>query len=367
MSDHAAELSDGGTQGGRTRGPTPIEAAESTAGDFAPPAKRRKGETGTGRRPRGPAAEGGEEEANRADPLAGKMRITTLLDTASLAGLQRKMMALPASLYFKNSRQPSNKGQMHIGWTDFSGPQTQAVCGVQTPYLSSSYRYLAANKPTLLAQILGIMEQLWQQARRAFPAETATMLQTSASLRLGSTGFQKLSSGTDLAARWHTDTTNLANSIQCVLVLGVFQGGDVRFDVNGRTGKARSEHTTSRGSEAEVVVVPNEHGTLFIGHYERIWHAVDAVTDGHRTIIAAYATNAVKKFDDAVLQSGRFTLAQAVQLKERRVAVVKALAAANPGPENKAVRASKRKPLVAAWAAEDSGGPKNGMAQKTDR
>ena len=96
--------------------------------------------------------------------------------------------------------------------------------------------------------------------------------------------------------------------------------------------------------------------TLFIGHYERIWHAVDAVTGGHRTIIAAYATNAVKKFDDAVIKSGRFTLAQAVQLKERRVAVVKALAAANPGPENKAVRASKRKPRVAAWAAEDSGG-----------
>ncbi len=357
MSDHDAELSDGGRP---TRGVgAPIEAAESAAaGDFAPPAKRRKGETGTG-----PAAEGGEEEeekANRADHrLAGKMVITTLLDPASLAGLQRKMMALPASLYFKNSRQPSNKGQMHLGWTDFSGPQTQAVCGVQTPYLSSSYHYLAANEPTLLAQILGILEQMWRQARRAFPVETATMLQTSASLRLGRTGFQKLSSGTDLAARWHTDSTNLADSVQCVLVLGVFHGGDVRFDVNGRTGKARSEHTASRGSEAEVVVVPNEHGTLFIGHYERLWHAVDAVTDGHRTILAAYATTAVKKFDDAVLQSGRFTLAQAVQLKERRVAAVKALAAANPGPENKAVRASKRRPLVAAWAAEDSAGGGN--------
>jgi hypothetical protein len=67
-----------------------------------------------------------------------------------------------------------------------------------------------------------------------------------------------------------------------VLVLGVFQGGDVRFDVNGRTGKARSEHTASRGSEAEVVVVPNEHGTLFIGHYERLpgsnsWAVVPAM------------------------------------------------------------------------------------------
>jgi hypothetical protein len=354
MSDHAEH---GVTQGGRKRGPTPTEAAEAAAaGNSAPPAKRRKRETGTG-----PAAEGGEEEeedeANRADHrLAGKMVITTLLDPASLAGLQRKIMALPASLYFKNSRQPSNKGQVHLGWTDFSGPQTQAVCGVQTPYLSSSYRYLATNEPTLLAQILGILEQMWRQALRAFPVETATMLQTSASLRLGGTGFQKLSSGTDLAARWHTDSTNLANSVQCVLVLGVFQGGDVRFDVNGRTGKARSEHTASRGSEAEVVVVPNEHGTLFIGHYERLWHVVDAVTGGHRTILAAYATGAVKKFDDAVLQCGRFTLAQAVQLKERRVAVVKALAAANPGPENKAVRASKRKPLVAAWAAEDSAG-----------
>jgi hypothetical protein len=186
MSDHAAELSDGGRP---TRGVgAPIEAAEAAAaGDTAPPAKRRKGETGTG-----PAAEGGEEveeKANRADHrLAGKMVITTLLDPASLAGLQRKIMALPASLYFKNSRQPSNKGQVHLGWTDFSGPQTQAVCGVQTPYLSSSYRYLATNEPTLLAQILGILEQMWRQALRAFPVETATMLQTSASLRLAARG-----------------------------------------------------------------------------------------------------------------------------------------------------------------------------------
>ena len=28
---------------------------------------------------------------------------------------------------------------MNIGWTSFSGPQTTAICGVQTPYLTSAY------------------------------------------------------------------------------------------------------------------------------------------------------------------------------------------------------------------------------------
>ena len=155
--------------------------------------------------------------------LAGAMHVTRM-NMAGLEHLQMNLTGLPKGLYKKNSRQPSNAGQVHVGWTSFNGPQTQAICGVQCPYLSSSYKYLANKQPALLAQLLTVAEAMWNGATTIFPVETSTMLQTSACFRLGATGFQKISSGTNLAALWHKDDGNLAGSIQCVLVLGVFEG-----------------------------------------------------------------------------------------------------------------------------------------------
>ena len=282
--------------------------------------------------------------------LAGRMHVTRM-NTAGLENLQMNLTGLPKGLYLKNSRQPSNAGQVHVGWTSFNGPQTQAICGVQCPYLSSSYKYLANNQPALLAQLLGVAETMWNAATTIFPVETSTMLQTSACFRLGTTGFQKISSGTNLAALWHKDDGNLAGSIQCVLMLGVFEGGHVRFDLAGRLGKNRSPNTKSQGREEDVVVVPNEHGTLFIGHYESVWHSVDSVTDGDRTIVAAYATKAVQTFDRAAIQSGRYTFEQAMALQAYRVDQVKALRV----EQDKVVRGAQRKALTDMWRQQDGG------------
>ena len=56
------------------------------------------------------------------------------------------------------------------------GPQTQAVCGVQMPYLSSSYRYLAATKPGLLRDLQAVLDGVWARALRVFPLEAAEMM-----------------------------------------------------------------------------------------------------------------------------------------------------------------------------------------------
>ena len=283
---------------------------------------------------------------DRAVGACARMYLTRV-DLTGFEDLQRRLMAVPAKYYIKNSRDPANKGQVHVGWTSMPGPQTQAVCGVQMPYLSSSYRYLAATKPGLLRDLQAVLDGVWARALRVFPLEAAAMMKTSACFRLGDTGFHKVSSGTNLAALWHTDDANLANSIQCVLVLGTFEGGEVRFDPAGRVGRNRSATTTSRGREDDVVVVPNEHGTLFIGHYES---SVNAVTGGNRTIVAAYATNAVKNFDDAI--RGRYSFEQADELRRHRVAAVKRIAAAYP--RDKATRGRIRGHFTAEWRASDS-------------
>ena len=80
------------------------------------------------------------------DPLLNLMHVESM-NVAGLETLQRDLVNLPNGLYRKNSRQPKNKGQVHVGWTTMSGPQTQAVCGEQMPYLSVPYKYLFEKKP----------------------------------------------------------------------------------------------------------------------------------------------------------------------------------------------------------------------------
>ena len=80
------------------------------------------------------------------DPLHGHMHVTSM-ELEGLGGLEKEIMALPKKLYEPNSRQPENKGQVHFGWTNMAGPQTQAVCGEQMPYLSVPYKYLFEKKP----------------------------------------------------------------------------------------------------------------------------------------------------------------------------------------------------------------------------
>ena len=288
------------------------------------------------------------------DPLQGLMHITSM-DVTGLGGLQKSIMTLPNKLYKKNSRQPNNKGQVHLGWTTMAGPQTQAICGEQMPYLSSSFTYLAKTNPQLLSRILGAIEQMWQKAVTIFPDETTFMMQTNPTLRLGNTGFHKISSGTNLDALWHKDDTNLKHSIQCVLVLGEFTGGEVRFDVSGRDGKNRSGFTKSLGREEDVVIVPNQHGTLFIGHYEQLWHAVNKVETGNRTILAAYAVQKVTDFATAI--EGRYTFQEAEDLRYHRCAVVTWIKQTHPGRINKTMRESIRKPLTEEWKAIDLAGP----------
>jgi len=229
-----------------------------------------------------------------------------------------------------------------------AGHQTQAVCGEQTPYLSVPYKYLAEKKPTLFTMLMNAIERMWAKAKGVFPVECANMMQIRPALRLGNTGFHKISTGTNLNALWHKDSGNLKNSIQCVLVLGAFVGGEVRFDVAGRVGKNRSENTKSKGREEDVVVVPNQHGTLFIGHYERLWHAVNAVTDGNRTIIAAYAGQKVADFDRAI--RGRYTFEQALELRRYRVNAVKWMALSEPDLKKREI---VRNGHTSAWKARD--------------
>ena len=119
--------------------------------------------------------------------------------------------------------------------------------------------------------------------------------------------------------------------------------------VSGRVGKNRSGTTKSKGREENVVVVSNRHGTLFIGHYEELWHAVNAVSSGNRTIIAAYAVQKVSDFDRAI--QGRYTFEQAHDLWRHRVAAVKWIASAQP---DKKERAGVRKEHTSAWKASDA-------------
>lgn len=119
------------------------------------------------------------------DPLLhGHMHVTSM-DMEGLGGLQKEIMALPKKLYKPNSRQPNNKGQVHIGWTTMAGHQTQAVCGEQTPYLSVPYKYLAEKKPTLFNMLMKALDVMWDKAKGVFPVECANMKQIRPALRLG--------------------------------------------------------------------------------------------------------------------------------------------------------------------------------------
>ena len=259
---------------------------------------------------------------------------------------------LPKSYFHKNGRQPNNKGQMHIGWTSFSGPQTTAICGLQMPYQTAVFKKMGEKQPTLLKSILTIVDYMWERAVPVFGLETAEMLKVSATFRLGHTGFNKISSGTNLDALWHVDSGNLAGSIQCVMVLGDFVGGEVRFDPHGRSGSMRTHNTKSNGSEDDVIIVPNQHGTLFVGKYESVWHSVNAVTKGNRTIIAAYASQTIKRFDDVVIKSGKYTFAEANDLKERRKVLIKGLV---PKFKDLTERAHHRKVLTDSFVVADLG------------
>ena len=238
---------------------------------------------------------------------------------------EASLRALPKSYFTKNSRQPSNKGQMHFGWTAFSGPQTTAVCGIQMPYQTKAFKLVKQKHTTLFKNIISLTKYMWKRACLVFPNETKTMMQVSSGFRLANTGFTKISSATNLNALWHIDSGNLNGSIQCVLVLGDFVGGNVCLDPNGRSGSMRTHQTKSLGSESEVLVIPNQHGTLFIGKYDKVWHSVKAVISGNRTIIAAYSTTQVQKFDNAAIKSGKFTYREAETLKEERKLLIKSL------------------------------------------
>ena len=112
--------------------------------------------------------------------------------------------ALPKSYFHKNGRQPKNKGQMHLGWTSFAGPQTTAICGIQMPYLTNSYKKMVKRHPLLLKSIMGIVDHMWTRALDTFPEETKEMLKVSSQFLLGNTGFNKISCATNLNALWHT-------------------------------------------------------------------------------------------------------------------------------------------------------------------
>ena len=115
-------------------------------------------------------------------------------------------------------------------------------------------------------------------------------------------------------------TTNQKDGIQAVLVLGKFSGGEVCLDYAGRD-KCGGE-SKSLGLESDVIVVPNKHGTLFIGSYKSIWHSVQEVTSGTRTIIAAYAREDVAVFDRTIRNI--YTPKEAIAMKDERVKILRA-------------------------------------------
>ena len=255
--------------------------------------------------------------------IPNKMHVQHTIHTEGLLDLQTKIDALPNKYFTKNSRLPSHKGQLNLGWTCFAGQQTTAICSKPAAYHNKAHPLLEKEQPELLNTIQHYLDFMWSETEILYPIEVSNMKKTSPFFCFGETGYTKVSIGTNFDALWHVDKDNQKNGIQAVFVFGHFEGGEVSFDLAGRTGKWKKvnsemvDFTKSLGNEEDVLIVPNHHGTLYIGSYKSIWHMVNKVTKGQRTIIAAYAREDVKVFDRAIQQ--HYSPEDAVALLNKRV------------------------------------------------
>lgn len=243
--------------------------------------------------------------------------------------VQPAILALPKKFFSKNARKPMHpQGQMQLGFSNAAGQQCTQVCGINVPYRNKNHVDLAEHHPQLLADIQKNLGFMWSKLKTLYPEEAQNMLETSAELRFGSTGFVKVSIATNFDALWHVDRNNQRNGIQALLVLGKFEGGDVCLDPAGRTGKIRTfelpdgqrttvDETNSKGSDIIKIKIKNAHGTFFCGSYKSIWHSVRPILKGHRTIIAAYCREDLAKFDRAARR--RYGIRTALQLHDDRL------------------------------------------------
>ena len=102
---------------------------------------------------------------------------------------------------------------------------------------------------------------------------------------------------------------NLKDSIQVNFIMGEFEGAPLQLDPLRR-------HKRDDVSK-DIIKIPNEHGMMFIGRYDQVWHAVDEVTSGERVLIAAYASQSIGDFVEKISQNGMSFL-DATEEGERR-------------------------------------------------
>ena len=80
------------------------------------------------------------------------------------------------------------------------------------------------------------------------------------------------------------------NGFQVVVVLGEFVGGEVVFS---------DDYT-----DGNLIIIPNRHGTIFVGKNSKVIHRVFSVLSGNRTIIAFWARSSIAEYSKHVLDRG---------------------------------------------------------------
>ena len=236
----------------------------------------------------------------------------------SLEQVQKKINELPDSQWKKNSRNKNNRGQLQIGVSTYAGSQSTSVGGKNMWYTLNSTKYLKEHEPKLWEYIVNIAELCWPDFQKRFPQRAANMMLLPQEVRIGNTGFQKGSIGTNLAAWWHYDEKNMIEGAQCVLVMGQHTGAKVSFDPQGRKNRMNTANNPSKGDENNVIKVQTYNDTLCCGLYGQDWHKVDKVTSGNRTIAAFFCHEAICK-SVAACNACNLSAAAATELKDARI------------------------------------------------
>ena len=199
-----------------------------------------------------------------------------------------------------------------------AGHQTYEVCGMNSPYKVKAQKEMenmskeSIHEGKLMGMLHTLLEQGWLVAKEAFPKEWSNMnriRELAPKACLGQTGFHKVSVGINAPASWHVDDNNLKDSIQVNFIMGEFEGAPLQLDPLRR-------HKRDDVSK-DIIKIPNEHGMMFIGRYDQVWHAVDEVTSGERVLIAAYASQSIGDFVEKISQNGMSFL-DATEEGERR-------------------------------------------------
>ena len=236
----------------------------------------------------------------------------------SLEQVQKKINELPDSQWKKNSRNKNNRGQLQIGVSTYAGSQSTSVGGKNMWYTLNSTKYLKEHEPKLWEYIVNIAELCWPDFQKRFPQRAANMMLLPQEVRIGNTGFQKGSIGTNLAAWWHYDEKNMIEGAQCVLVMGQHTGAKVSFDPQGRKNRMNTANNPSKGDENNVIKVQTYNDTLCCGLYGQDWHKVDKVESGNRTIAAFFSHEAICKSVEAC-NACNLSAAAATELKDARI------------------------------------------------